>query len=72
MNELKVGDTFASTKDPEIRLTIDRLQWLPDGERIIGTRHPDGEEVIDLLESEWDATVAEFGLMKAASPPGAP
>ena len=69
---LNVGDTFISATDPEVRLTIDRLQWLIDGERIIGTRHPDGGQVIDMSEEQWAFTVREFALTKAASQPVAP
>lgn len=65
---LKVGDRFASSSNPEIRLCIARLQWLHDGERVIGTRHPDGGEVIDLTEEEWAVTVTEFRLMREAAP----
>lgn len=63
---LNTGDRFASENTPEIRLEIDRLQWLADGERVIGTRHPEGSQVIDLSEEEWADTVIAFRLMRAA------
>lgn len=69
---LHIGEQFTSATAPEVRLAIARLQWLIDGERVIGTRHPEGGAVIDLSEEEWADTVSAFNLRREAERPAIP